>query len=87
MRVRACETCARWRGKTSKCAVLKEPVGLESECWAWTDDPDWEEKAERATRDYALRVLESAPLAGDDTNRKLKVLEANLYLLEGKLLK
>lgn len=50
-----CETCARRRG--SQCAVLKEMIGKDRDCSFWTDDPEWEEKAEAASREYALRRI------------------------------
>lgn len=47
-----CNTCARRRG--NKCAALKEMIGVDKDCSFWTDDPDWESKAERAVNRYKL---------------------------------
>ena len=46
-----CDTCEKRCG--NKCAVLvgKLPV-WGPECSAYTDDPDWQEKAEEALKKY-----------------------------------
>lgn len=50
MPVRGCKTCMkRWK---QRCGVLKEPIGLREECWAWTDDPDWWRKVQAAMARY-----------------------------------
>lgn len=50
----ACDTCAK-QANNGNCRVLKRLVGKTVACWAWSSDPDWEEKAEAMTRDYAER--------------------------------
>lgn len=27
---------------------------IADDCWAWTDDPDWEEKVKQEVEEYAL---------------------------------
>jgi len=52
---RSCETCERRvkaPGKAIKCKVFKSKP---SECWAWTDDPAWEEKVNQAVAEYTGR--------------------------------
>ena len=51
-----CETCKKLKGK--KCVVLTEKIGEKQDCWAWTDDPEWQEKARKAVEDYKLTRLE-----------------------------
>lgn len=49
-----CETCTKHYGHGKKvCKVLVEPAGLAGECWAWSDDPDWLEKAEASISAYS----------------------------------
>lgn len=36
--------------------MLKVMVGREGDCFAYTDDPDWERKVEAAVKDYTLRA-------------------------------
>ncbi len=38
----------------NKCKVLTDMIGKKQECWAWSDDPEWENKARQATKDYSL---------------------------------
>ena len=47
-----CSTCAKNSLMDSSCQVLKERIGLKQECWAWTDDEDWERQVEEAVRRY-----------------------------------
>lgn len=47
-----CDTCAKFVGPR-ECAVLKDLIGAGGDCWAWSDDPDWERKANAATSAYA----------------------------------
>ncbi len=55
--MRRCDTCRKLEkiGKTKRCRVLTELVGLDRDCFAWTDNPDWEAEVEEATRRYAER--------------------------------
>lgn len=48
-----CATCVKREGE--RCAVLTVLLGLEGKCWAWSDDPRWEAKADFATARYAER--------------------------------
>jgi len=49
---RTCDTCQKLR-KDGKCAVLKENIGLQQECWAWTDDPYWLDKVNFQVKLYS----------------------------------
>lgn len=46
-----CDTCAK-RIRPRKCAVLLKMIGEEEECWAWTDDPAWEDEVNKAVDAY-----------------------------------
>lgn len=50
MTEKRCDSCARKRG--DKCATLKEMIGKYRDCPFWTDDPEWEIKAEDAIKAY-----------------------------------
>jgi hypothetical protein len=52
---RRCDTCAK-KVNEHRCAVLTDMVGRKGECWAWTDDPGWEEKVKAAVEAYAGRA-------------------------------
>jgi hypothetical protein len=43
--------------------VLIEPVGLARDCWAWSDDPDWERVADAATQAYRMSSHASQSLS------------------------
>ena len=47
-----CDTCQERRFGQSGCAVLKEPIGKDKDCFAWSDDPRWEKKVEKAVKAY-----------------------------------
>lgn len=47
-----CNTCAKREQGSKECKVLKEAIGLYQDCWAWTDDPDWESKVNAAVYKY-----------------------------------
>jgi hypothetical protein len=49
---RQCDVCAKRESGKKKCLVLKENIGLYQDCWAWTDDPDWESKVNAAVHKY-----------------------------------
>jgi len=53
-----CNTCEKTvvnkNGKYEKCKVLSEMIGLKKDCFAWTNDPRWEEKVNQAVKEYAL---------------------------------
>jgi hypothetical protein len=59
MTARRCETCAKRRkwggphGSRPGCKVLTEPIGMVQDCWAWTDDPYWEDSVRIAVEKYA----------------------------------
>jgi hypothetical protein len=45
-----CSTCKRQSTTRDGCAVFNpEPEN----CWAWTDDPDWLGKVNKATTEYS----------------------------------
>lgn len=48
---RRCDTCQKLK-VNGKCAVLKENLGQERDCWAWTSDPGWEKKVNEAIKEY-----------------------------------
>lgn len=52
--MKTCDTCRKFRRKhgKAKCAVLTENIGLARDCWAWTDDKGWAEKAQAAGEVY-----------------------------------
>jgi hypothetical protein len=50
-----CETCTKKHvgpqyGPETGCQVLTYRIGERGGCWAWSDDPEWEEKVELAIR-------------------------------------
>ena len=47
-----CETCCKLKGK--ECKVLKELIGdrPDSECWAWTNNPNWEKEFQSSRIKY-----------------------------------
>ena len=47
-----CQTCAKNSINDNYCQVLKERIGMTKDCWAWSDDPEWEAKVERAVNRY-----------------------------------
>lgn len=50
-----CGTCAkRFKNGDEVCRVLVEPIGLTGGCWAWSDDPHWNRKADKAARAYGI---------------------------------
>jgi hypothetical protein len=49
-----CDTCTKKTPAGKRCRVLKEMIGKNEECWAWSDDPDWEKKVKKAVQEYAL---------------------------------
>lgn len=50
--MRRCETCQKKTVSGHKCKVLKEMIGKDNDCWAWTDDPEWEEKVKDKVKYY-----------------------------------
>ena len=52
-----CETCTRSSAYSKRCKVFKEPP---QDCWAWTDDPDWERKVKKAIQEYSDRLKEES---------------------------
>lgn len=59
----ACDTCAKLVGE--ECAVLTARIGAAGGCWAWDDDPWWEENVEVAVMLYVARRGVRWPLGGD----------------------
>jgi hypothetical protein len=47
-----CDVCAKRKPGKKECLVLEENIGLYQDCWAWTDDPDWESKVNAAVHKY-----------------------------------
>ena len=52
--MRTCETCTKKFFSGRDCKVLTVMIGKKQECWAWSDDPDWEKKVKKAVKEYAL---------------------------------
>jgi len=51
---RTCFKCSKlYQGQ---CKVLKELIGGANDCWAFSDNPKWEEEAERAFEEYSGRL-------------------------------
>ncbi len=48
-----CETCTRSSIYSKSCKVFKKPP---KNCWAWTDDPNWEQKVKKAVQEYSDRL-------------------------------
>ncbi len=48
-----CRGCTRQ--KNGRCIAIVDPVGLwkSGGCWAYTADPNWEDKVERSIGEYA----------------------------------
>jgi hypothetical protein len=53
--MKVCETCQKKSPYGRACKVLTEMIGKKEECWAWSDDPDWEKKVKKSVQEYALR--------------------------------
>jgi len=49
---RRCDTCQKKSKYGRECKVLKKMIGKDGDCWAWTDDPDWERKFQEASKAY-----------------------------------
>lgn len=49
---RRCETCTKLR-KNNQCAVLNTRIGKDRDCFAWSNDPDWEKKVAAQVAYYA----------------------------------
>ena len=52
--MRTCETCTKKFFNGRGCKVLTVMIGKKQECWAWSDDPDWEKEVKKAVQEYAL---------------------------------
>lgn len=51
--IEKCLTCQRRSPENPfECLVMKEQF---EDCWAWTDDPEWETKVEKAVINYEWR--------------------------------
>lgn len=53
--MKTCKTCTKKFLSGGACKVLTEMIGKKQECWAWSDDPDWEKKVKKAVQEYILR--------------------------------
>lgn len=53
MTERTCATCHKVNDLTSNCEVLKQNIGKSQDCWAWSDDPLWEETVKKAVKKYS----------------------------------
>lgn len=53
--MKRCNNCAKFT-KNRGCKVLErkenDPLGRKEDCWAWSDDQQWEAKAEAALKHY-----------------------------------
>lgn len=56
--MKRCDTCAKLRKYTrgnaaiTSCQVLLKPIGRKADCFAWTGDINWENKAAQALENY-----------------------------------
>jgi hypothetical protein len=53
-----CRTCHKrkvdkYGQRPVECQVLSEMIGLHRDCFAWSNDPLWEQKVAEAVRRYA----------------------------------
>lgn len=46
-----CKTCQRFDRGGGGCLVMKELI---EDCWAWTDDKNWQRKVKKAVNDYRM---------------------------------
>lgn len=44
-----CKTCQRYDKRSDKCMVMIKPF---EDCWAWTDDKNWEKKVHKDVIKY-----------------------------------
>lgn len=49
--IKRCDTCKKIKDE-NKCQVLSVMVGKKENCWAWSDDKQWEKKARQASIRY-----------------------------------
>lgn len=54
---KTCDLCEKVTSDT-ECAVLEEMLGKDKDCFAWSDDPEWEKKANDAREIYEVRCQE-----------------------------
>ena len=60
--MKQCDTCAKLRrykrgnAAITSCQVLTKPIGRKADCFAWTADRDWENKAATALKNYVQEV-------------------------------
>ena len=53
-----CGTCVKVRSKNTtryECSVLTVMLGQVTECFAWSDDPEWEGKVTQAVAAYKFK--------------------------------
>lgn len=49
-----CDTCTKKTPAGGRCRVLKEMIGKNQKCWAWSDDPNWEKEVKKEVQEYEL---------------------------------
>lgn len=52
--MKTCTTCQKKNTAGTQCKVLTEMIGKTQQCWAWTDDSEWENKCKIATKNYIV---------------------------------
>lgn len=52
--MRTCKTCTKKFLSGRGCKVLTVMIGKKQECWAWSDDPNWEKKVKKEVQEYKL---------------------------------
>jgi len=51
-----CKTCQKKKWSNGwTCLVLNEMIGKYRNCWAWSNDPHWEEKVRQNVEQYAYK--------------------------------
>lgn len=59
---RSCATCTKHTSE-DECAVLTETIGCDGDCWAWSDDELWQQRATSETRAYVQSMLRKGGMA------------------------
>jgi hypothetical protein len=50
--MKTCDTCQKKTPSGKSCKVLNKMIGKTNHCWAWSDDPEWEQKVKSETKNY-----------------------------------
>ena len=58
-----CKTCQRFNKKIGECMAMIELI---NDCWAWTDDKNWEKKVKQAVDGY--KKMHGGAKCGGKTN-------------------